>query len=203
MRLQYFARPSKSSGEIRYTIQEDSLLAECLTSGKIERLELSQVSRVLLTTWRRKGCIVLVGLYGKKITIPSCSYDDSGSREDQVEEYTRFVDLLHEHLEVLSPGVEYEGRNYRYIVAGISTILASLVVGTLFGIYFTLGEDVGSGVEWYRWFLLTFGILATCGLIIGASLFRKGLPLTVPRVSIDTPIPPPAPKAHPDSTKPA
>lgn len=176
MRLQYFSRPSKKSGEIRYEIHEGALQVEWLASGKIERLELSKVCRVLLTTWRRKGCCVLVGFYGEKIRIPSHSYDDSGSREDQAEEYTRFIDSLHEHLEILSPGVEYEGRNYWYLVTGISTVVASLLLGSLFGIYFTLGEDVGSGVEWYRWFLLTFGILATCGLVVGSSLFRKGLP---------------------------
>lgn len=176
MRLQYFARPSKNSGEIRYSLAEGSLWVECPGSGRTDRLELSQVREVRMTTWHREGCCELVSRGGQRITIPSYSCTDSGLREDQVEEYTGFIDSLHEHLEILAPEAKYEGKSSHLILSGILTIGISVLLGSIFGMYFLASGHIGLGVGYYRWFLLTFGILAACGLIIGAAIFRKGLP---------------------------
>ena len=125
--IEFFGTFFRHGGVVKYTLSDTRLKLEWTRSGETRLVDLSEVVGVQLDAGGSFGSCTLRLRAGPKVVIRSTSNGETGDRENEIKEYTEFIDALHERLELLAPAAIFRGKNSSYISTGLLlTILTSI-----------------------------------------------------------------------------
>lgn len=169
-KIEFFGTSFRYGGAVKYTLSDTRLKLEWTRSGETRSVDLSEVVHVRLDASGSFGSCNLRLRAGPKVVIRSTSNGETGDRENEIKEYTEFIDSLHERLELLAPTAIFRGGNSSYISTGLFLTILTVIPSMAF-LYFLLEQTDLIGL--HILFLLP---LALIGPVLGIPSMLMGRP---------------------------